>query len=57
MDPSRGSGLQELITDPDKNGIFKVSDRMQQKFVIEQTDGTVTTRQEFDLSNLKLVRN
>lgn len=57
MDPSRGSGLQELIADPDKNGIFKVSDRMQQKFVIEQTDGTVTTRQEFDLSNLKLVRN
>ena len=57
MDPSRGSGLQELITDPDKNGIFKVSDRMQQKFVIEQTDGTVTTIQEFDLSNLKLVRN
>lgn len=56
MKPSESSGLVELIEDPDKNGIFKVTNRFNQKFVVEQTDGTYSLTQEFDLSNIELVR-
>lgn len=56
LKPSESSGLVELIEDPDKNGIFKVTNRFNQKFVVEQTDGTYTLTQEFDLSNIELVR-
>lgn len=52
MDPSEGSGLVELIDDPDKNGAFKVTNKNRQKFVIEISDGTHTQRQEFVLANL-----
>lgn len=52
LDPSQGSGLVEIIDDPDKNGAFKVTDKDTQKFVIESTNGTLTTRQEFSLAGL-----
>ena len=52
LDPSVSSGLQELINDPDKNGIFKVTNKDTQKFVIVSTDGEHTTRQEFRLNLL-----
>lgn len=52
MNPSQGSGLQEIINDPDKNGVFKVTDASTQKFVVESTDGTYTKKQEIDLSDL-----
>lgn len=55
MSPSVSSGLVEIIDDPDKNGVFKVSDNMNQKFVIVQTDGTSTRTQVFDLSQLVLI--
>lgn len=55
MDPSESSGLVELLGDPDLNGVFKITDKNAQKFVIEQTDGVFTKRQEFDLSGLTLV--
>lgn len=54
MDPSAGSGLVELINDPDKNGAFKVTNKNGQKFVVEISDGTHTQRQEFVLANLKV---
>lgn len=54
MSPSQGSGLVELINDPDKNGVFKITDKDEQKFVVIITDGTQTTTQEFDLSGLTL---
>lgn len=57
MVPSAGSGLVEAINDPDKNGVFKVSNKFRQKFVIESTDGEYTLRQEFDLSQLELVKS
>lgn len=57
MQPSAGSGLVEIITDPDKNGVFKVSNKFNQKFVIVQTDGTNTRTQTYDLSQLNLVKN
>ena len=52
MSPSQGSGLVEILTDPDKNGVFKVTDKTKQKFVVESTVGSFTNRQEFDLSEL-----
>lgn len=52
MDPSQGSGLVELIGDPDMNGVFKVTNKATQKFVVVTTDGIKTKRQEFDLSEL-----
>lgn len=54
MSPSQGSGLVEIINDPDKNGVFKITDKDEQKFVVVITDGTQTTTQEFDLSGLTL---
>lgn len=54
MEPSAGSGLVELITDPDKNGVFKITDKYNQKFVVVQTNGTNTTTQKYSLSGLTL---
>lgn len=53
LDPSAGTGLVEIIDDPDKNGVFKVSSN-EQKFKVVTTDGTKTTTQVFDLSDLLL---
>lgn len=57
MDPSRGSGLVEIIDDPDKNGVFKVSDKDAQVFKIVQTDGTNTKTQVFNLNGLVCEEN
>lgn len=54
MDPSQGSGLVEIINDPDKNGVFKVTDKDTQTFVVESSDGVRTTRQTFNLSGLSV---
>lgn len=54
LQPSEGSGLVELINDPDQNGVFKITNKDEQKFVIISTDGTQTTTQEFDLSGLTM---
>lgn len=56
LDPSVSSGLVEIIDDPDKNGVFKVTNKDGQKFVIEATNGTETNRQVFDLSALSFVK-
>lgn len=53
MDPSQSSGLVEILTDPDKNGVFKVLNNSQ-NFVVVSTDGTHTLTQTFDLSGLTL---
>lgn len=50
LSPSVSSGLVEL--DDDKDGVFKVTDKDTQKFVIVTTDGQYTLTQEFDLSGL-----
>lgn len=52
LNPSQGSGLVAL--DADKNGVFKVTDKDTQKFVILQQDGVKTKLQEFDLSGLTI---
>ena len=56
LDPSAGSGLVEIIDDPDKNGVFKITNKDGQKFVIEATNGSETKRQEFDLSAISFVK-
>lgn len=55
LNPSRGSGLVEIIDDPDRNGVFKIDDPIEQKFNVLTTDGTHTERQVFDLSELVLL--
>lgn len=57
VEPSRGTGLVEIINDPDKNGIAKISDNQTQKFVIVLTDGTNTRTQKYDLSLLNTLRS
>lgn len=54
LEPSQGSGLVELINDPDKNGVFKITNKFVQKFKVVTTDGTETTEQLFDLSGLTI---
>lgn len=54
LDPSQGSGLVEIINDPDKNGVFRIANTSQKfKIVSTSVDGVVNT-QEFDLSDLTL---
>lgn len=55
LQPSVSSGLVELIEDPDKNGVFKVSNKDTQKFTIISSDGTHTTTTQYDLSGLTLL--
>lgn len=50
--PSAGTGLVEIISDPDKDGICKVENKNVQKFRIVQTDGVSTKTQDFDLNEL-----
>ena len=52
LDPSQGSGLVPL--DEDMNGVFKVTDKDAQVFVVETVKGGEVKRQVFDLSGLTL---
>lgn len=50
--PSVSSGLVEIINDPDKNGVFKVTDKQRQQFtVVSSMDGHSLT-QTYDLRGL-----
>ena len=52
--PTAGSGLAEIINDPDKNGFVKVSDKAQQLFTIVSTKGGVTKTKAYSLASLVL---
>lgn len=55
LNPSEGSGLIECYSDPDRNGVFKITDPSKQKFIVIQgATGYGNTKQEFDLSGLIL---
>lgn len=54
MYPSHGTGLVEIIDDPDKNGVFKVTDKNSQVFRTVITDGTRTTTKDYSLTELTL---
>lgn len=53
LDPSQGTGLVELINDPDKNGVFKIHDN-NQVFKVVQKTATAEKVQIFSLANLVL---
>lgn len=57
MQPPALSEPIELIDAEDQRGVFKVSNKFNQKFVITQTDGTNTKIQSYDLSQLELAKN
>ncbi len=54
LDNSAGSGLADIIPDPDKNGVFKITNKETQRFMIVATsaDGRQVHKQYFDLSGL-----
>ena len=54
LTPSAGSGLAEIINDPDKNGICKVTDKNSQLFTIVSTNGTQTRTKAYSLADLVL---
>ena len=54
LEPSAGTGLVEIINDPDKNGGFKITNKLTQKFKVVQTCPGYTKTQLFDLSGLTL---
>lgn len=54
VQPSQGSGLVEIIEDPDKNGIVKIGDKITQKFIIQLKKGSTVKNQVYDLSGLTL---
>lgn len=52
LNPSQGSGLVELLGDPDLNGVFKITNKNTQKFTVVITTPRGTETQIFDLSEL-----
>lgn len=54
MDPSESSGLVELIDDPDKAGVFKVTDKEIQLIAVLGTDGKDVLYRTYDISGLTL---
>ena len=48
------SGLVEIIDDPDKNGVFMINDNATQKFIVVQTKGAQSRRDEYSLAGLTL---
>lgn len=54
LSPSQGSGLVEIINDPEKNGAFKITNKDTQVFKVVQIDGPFKLVQTYDLSELIL---
>lgn len=57
LDPSVSSGLVDVLKDPDKNGVFKVTDKANQKFKVIVDYGGYRKTLVFDLSGLTLNAN
>lgn len=53
LDPSQGSGLVDVLPDPDKNGVFKITSTSQ-KFVVKTTAGEDVVTKEYSLEDLVL---
>lgn len=51
---SQGTGLVELLGDPDMNAVGKIADKNLQKFRVEVTRPSGMVAKEWDLSKLKL---
>ena len=55
LEPSQGSGMVECLSDTDHNGVFKITDKVNQRVKFIQKDATHTNIQYFDLSGLTLL--
>lgn len=55
LDPSQGSGLVEL--DSDKDGVFKITNKDTQKFIIQVTKDGETVTQRYNLSGLTVLNS
>ena len=53
LDPSQGSGLVDVLPDPDKNGVFKITSTSQ-KFIVKTTIGEDVVTKEYSLADLVL---
>lgn len=54
LEPSAGSGMQELINDPDKNGIMKITDKDRQVLKVIATKDGQQAVSSYSLRNLTL---
>ena len=54
LNPSAGSGFVDVLPDPDKNGIFKISDTESQVFEIICKKGDNRVSRTYDLNGLVL---
>ena len=54
LTPSAGSGLVEIIDDPDLNGVAKVTDKLNQQFTVITSDGTNSVTKYYSLKDLVL---
>lgn len=52
LDPSYGNGLVEIIDDPDRNGVFKITDKDTQVFKVVTTTSSGTQADTYTLSGL-----
>lgn len=54
VEPSYGTGLVEIINDPDKNGVFRVTDKDAQLFKVICKNATTETVKTYTLNGLVL---
>ena len=54
LEPSEGSGLADLYNDPDKNGVFKITNKDVQKLVVVTGCDGYRLVERYDLSGLTL---
>lgn len=54
LDPSQGTGMVEIIDDPDKVAVFKIKSDLSQTLIVEQSNATAKRVQRFNLSGLTL---
>ena len=54
LEPSYGTGLVEIINDPDKNGVFRVTDKDAQLFKVICKNATTETVKTYTLNGLVL---
>jgi len=52
LEPSEGSGLVEILNDPDKNGVFKITSPSEQVFKVVAKKGTKTVEETYSLTDL-----
>lgn len=54
LEPSVSSGLVDIIQDPDRNGVFKITDKNAQKLVVVSMCSGFAKVDRYDLSGLTL---